>query len=148
MREKWILKNNKVTHFRYSRCTSFYIGSWQSWKKVKSAHNRLLSDEAVGLKIGLGFDLYSHDMSIADIAKIAMLAEHNGLDSIWMGQEALYRDVYQTLAIIASRTKKVQRGPSVFNPSPTHPAVAAAATATLDQNNGGPSFYGVGAGSA
>ena len=146
MREKWVLKNNKVTHFRYSRCTSFYIGSWQSWKKVKSAHNRLLSDEAVGLKIGLGFDLYSHDMSIADIAKIAMLAEHNGLDSIWMGQEALYRDVYQTLAIIASRTKKVQLGPSVINPYTTHPAVAAAATATLDEISGGRSFHGFGPG--
>ena len=102
-------------------------------------------DEAVDLKIGLGFDLYPHYMKIMDVAKIAVLAEHNGLDSIWMGQEALYRDVYQTLAIIASHTKKVQLGPSVINPYTTHPAVAAA-TATLDEISGGRAFHGFGPG--
>jgi 5,10-methylenetetrahydromethanopterin reductase len=99
-----------------------------------------------GLKFGLGFDLYPHEMRIVDIVELAVSAEENGFDSVWMGQEALYRDVYQTLAIIAQHTKRIQLGPSVINPYTVHPAVAAAATSTLDEVSLGRAFHGIGAG--
>ena len=80
------------------------------------------------------------------MVKMAATAEKNGFDSVWMGQEALYRDVYQTLAMIAHHTKNIHLGPSVINPYTIHPAVAAAATSTLDEVSCGRAFHGIGAG--
>ena len=98
------------------------------------------------MKFGLGFDLYPHEMEISDMVKMAVMAEEKGFDTVWMGQEALYRDVYQTLAMMAHHTKRIHLGPSVINPYTIHPAVAAAATATLDEISCGRAFHGFGAG--
>ncbi|MHA1713739.1 MAG: LLM class flavin-dependent oxidoreductase [Candidatus Ranarchaeia archaeon] len=95
---------------------------------------------------GLGFDLYPHDMGIPEIVRMSKNAEKLGFQYIWLGQEALYRDVFQTLAMIAIATETIQLGPSVVNPYTMHPAVAAAATATLDEISHGRAIHGIAAG--
>lgn len=95
------------------------------------------------VEFGLGFDLYPHNLSIAEIVTTSKLAEKAGLKYIWLGQESLYRDIFQTLAMIASGTDSIKIGPSVVNPYTMHPAVAAAATATLDEISHGRAMHGI-----
>ena len=74
------------------------------------------------------------------------LAENLGFNYCYIGDQGFSRDVYITLSILASSTKRIQMGPGVTHPYTRHPVVAAAAIASLDELSAGRAFLGVGAG--
>lgn len=98
------------------------------------------------IKFSIGFDLYSRDLTPNDLIKYAVLSEKYEFDVFWLGQENLYRDIFQLLALIAKATSKIHLGPSVVNPYTTHPAVLSASIATLDELSNGRAMFGLGAG--
>lgn len=98
------------------------------------------------IKFSIGFDLYSRNMTPDMLIKYAALADKYDFDVFWLGQENLYRDIFQLLALIARSTKNICIGPSVVNPYTTHPALLVASVATLDEISNGRAYFGLGAG--
>jgi 5,10-methylenetetrahydromethanopterin reductase len=78
--------------------------------------------------------------------RIVRLAERLGYGQVWIADEALYRNVYALLAIAAASTSAVHLGTAVTNPYTRHPALTAAAIATVDELSGGRAVLGLGAG--
>ena len=84
---------------------------------------------------------------IADIVELATRAETLGFDRCWVYDEGLVtRDVYVTMAAIATATDRLVIGPGITNPYTRHPAQTAAAIASLHEVSGGRAFLGLGAG--
>jgi 5,10-methylenetetrahydromethanopterin reductase len=78
------------------------------------------------------FGIVSLPHTVQSTAAEAVLAEQVGFD--WFGvidSQSVYREVYATLALCAHSTSRIQLGPTVTNPVTRHPAVSAAAIATL-----------------
>ncbi len=80
------------------------------------------------------------------LLKAVQLAENLGFNYCYIGDQGFSRDVYVTLSILASATKRIHLGPGVTHPYTRHPAVAAATIASLDELSSGRAFLGVGAG--
>ena len=84
---------------------------------------------------------------VAEIVELARLAEQLGCSRCWVYDEGLVtRDVYVTLAAIATHTERIPLGPGITNPYVRHPGATATAIATLDELSGGRAFLGLGAG--
>jgi 5,10-methylenetetrahydromethanopterin reductase len=80
---------------------------------------------------------------------VAELADAAGVDMIGLGdQQSNLRDVYALLSICAGATRNIALGPLVTNPMTRHPAVTAAAIATVDEVSHGRAFLGIGRGNA
>jgi 5,10-methylenetetrahydromethanopterin reductase len=77
---------------------------------------------------------------------LARLAEAAGFGQLWMADERFHRDVYASLAMLAPHTASVLLGPCVTDPYSRHPAMTAAAIATLDEQSGGRALLGIGTG--
>ena len=87
------------------------------------------------------------EVPVPDIVALARHAEELGFRRCWVYDEGLAaRDVYVTLAAIASATDSLLVGPGITNPYTRHPGATAAAIATLDDLSGGRAFLGIGAG--
>ncbi|MDR7574075.1 MAG: LLM class flavin-dependent oxidoreductase [Armatimonadota bacterium] len=80
------------------------------------------------------------------LRNLARLVEDLGYGSFWVADEGLHRNVYVTLSHVAIVTKHLQLGTGVTNPYTRHPALTAAAIATLDELSGGRAVLGLGAG--
>lgn len=81
------------------------------------------------------------------LVEVASAAERLGYRRCWVYDEGLAaRDVYVVLTAIASATTAIRLGTGITNPYTRHPAVSAAAIATLDELSGGRAFLGWGAG--
>jgi 5,10-methylenetetrahydromethanopterin reductase len=75
------------------------------------------------------------------------LAEELGFS--WAGlidSQSLHRELYVTAALCAQATSRILIGPTVTNPVTRHPAVTAAAMATLDEVANGRAILGMGPG--
>ncbi|MDR1824570.1 MAG: LLM class flavin-dependent oxidoreductase [Bifidobacteriaceae bacterium] len=83
---------------------------------------------------------------IPQVAIRAGAWEALGFDDIWVPDERLTRNVYITLATVAQATSQVGLGPAVTNPYTRHPAITAAAIATVDEISGGRASLAFGAG--
>lgn len=68
-------------------------------------------------------------------------------ENILVGDERLYHNTYSYLALAATHTERVGIGTGVTNPYTRHPAVTAAAIATIDKLSNGRAKLGLGAGS-
>ncbi|WP_276259064.1 LLM class flavin-dependent oxidoreductase [Haloglomus litoreum] len=68
-------------------------------------------------------------------------------DTLFVGDERLNRNSYTLLALAADRTDRVDLGTAVTNPYTRHPAMTAAAIATVDDLSGGRAKLGLGGGS-
>ena len=77
---------------------------------------------------------------------LAQLAEAQGYDCFWYADEKFYRDVYIGLTAVALHTRRIRLGPCVTDPYARHPALTAAAMATLDEVSDGRAVLGLGAG--
>lgn len=80
------------------------------------------------------------------LAAQAAELERLGYDQIWVPDERLLRNVYVSLATIAGATSRIGIATGVTNPYTRHPALTAAAIATVDELSGGRATLGLGAG--
>jgi 5,10-methylenetetrahydromethanopterin reductase len=81
------------------------------------------------------------------LLEVASEAERLGYRRCWVYDEGLAaRDVYVVLTAIASATTTISIGTGITNPYTRHPAISAAAIATLDEMSEGRAFLGWGAG--
>jgi len=99
------------------------------------------------LRIGAGFVGHAaSDLTIADIVNAAARSEDAGLDSFWVGDQRWLRDPWIALTAIAEHTQRLAIGTRITDPYIRHPAVTAAAAATLDERSQGRFILGLGAG--
>lgn len=83
----------------------------------------------------------------AEVAEFARRAEAAGLDVVWVpDSQFLWRDVWTTLALVASATERIGVGVAVTNFESRHPAVTAGAAATIEEIAPGRLRVGVGTG--
>src|SRR5436309_5928427 len=88
-------------------------------------------------------------VSVAAMAELTAEAERLGFRRCWVCDQGLdCRDVFVTLAAAAARTRTIQLGTGITHPYTRHPAVTAAAIASVDELSGGRAFLGIGAGGA
>ena len=81
------------------------------------------------------------------MVSLARRGEELRYERCWVYDEGLAaRDVYVTLAAIATATAAVEMGPGITNPYTRHAGATAAAIASLDELSGGRAFLGIGAG--
>lgn len=102
-----------------------------------SAHRR------AGVRYGVALSL---DRPMSELLAVGAEAEALGFDTVWATEDRLRRDVFCFLAALALHTSRVRLGPGVTNPYSRHPALLAAAMATLDDLSGGRTVLGLGAG--
>ena len=77
---------------------------------------------------------------------LCQLIESLGFDQIWVSDERFYRDVFVNMTLAVCLTRKVKVGSMVTDPFVRHPAVTAAAAASVDELSGGRCILGMGAG--
>ena len=86
------------------------------------------------------------DLSTARIVDLSQRIEGYGLDQIWVADERFYRDVFVNMTLAACHTRRVKIGALVTDPYIRHPAVTAAAAASIDEVSRGRVVLGLGAG--
>jgi 5,10-methylenetetrahydromethanopterin reductase len=86
------------------------------------------------------------DLPSARLVQLARLAEDLGLDRVWVNDERFYRDVFVHMTAAAFATRRIGIGCLVTDPFVRHPALTAAAAATVDELSGGRVVLGLGAG--
>lgn len=86
------------------------------------------------------------EQPIGNIAEKVRTAERFRFDYAWITDHYNNRNVYATLAIIASETEKIRLGPGVTNPYTIHPAETASSIATLDELSNERAVLGIGPG--
>src|SRR5260370_37969316 len=73
--------------------------------------------------------------------------EELGFDHLWLTDSSLHaRNCYSYLTLAAGRTSGLLLGTAVTNPATRHPAITAAAAATVDEISGGRFALGIGTG--
>jgi 5,10-methylenetetrahydromethanopterin reductase len=82
----------------------------------------------------------------ADARDIIDQIEGLGYDHLYWADYRFYRDVYPMLALTALRTQRVGFGTLVTDPFARHPAMTAAAMATVDELGGNRATMAIGAG--
>lgn len=75
-------------------------------------------------------------------------AEKAGYDGLWYADERFFRDCWASLAVAATRSSRLRLGVCVTDPYVRHPALTAAAVATVDEISRGRMTLGLGAGIA
>lgn len=97
------------------------------------------------MQFGIGFlgDSDSREM----LGWARELERHKYLDRLWVADEQFLRDPWVQLGAIAAVTSRVSIGICVTDPYIRHPALTAAAAATLQELSGGRAILGLGAGS-
>ena len=85
-------------------------------------------------------------MGAAEVVELARLVEEAGFDRLGISDVALWPDAYQLQVLAAAATERIHIGAMVTNPYTRHPAVHAAALATLQDVSGGRAFLGIGVG--
>ncbi len=85
-------------------------------------------------------------VSAAETVELACLVERAGFDRLGISDVALWPDAHQLQVLAAQATDRIHIGAMVTNPYTRHPAVHAAALATLQDVSGGRAFLGIGVG--
>jgi len=95
------------------------------------------------VSLGVGLPL---EGPVEELVETAREAEALGCSFLWANDDRLQKDLFGVLAAIALGTERVRLGPGVTNPYSRHPALIAAAIATLDELSEGRAVLGLGAG--
>jgi 5,10-methylenetetrahydromethanopterin reductase len=95
----------------------------------------------------LGVLLYS-DYTTRELVELGELSEALGYRYFWYTDVRFARECYLGLAAVAMRTKRILLGTGVTDPYSRHPALTAAAIATLDEMSEGRAVLGLGTGGA
>lgn len=96
------------------------------------------------MKLGLGFNPV---MPVREVAKVAVRAEQEEYDSIWMHESLYQRDVVSYLSAIVASTTKLRASSGAINTFTRHPVTTATTFATLSELSGGRVTLGLGLGS-
>lgn len=83
-----------------------------------------------------------------ELAVIAKYCEDLGHDQVWYSNHKLSRDLYAGMTLIAANTRNIGVGSFIAEPYSVHPAVIAAAIATVDELSRGRAILLLGAGAA
>jgi len=95
------------------------------------------------IRFGVNF-LPNYALELLDWIKVA---EETGFDIAGIADsQSLYRDVYVCQALVATNTRRIRFGSRVINPLTRHPAVAACATASIEELAPGRTMIGIGTG--
>ena len=97
------------------------------------------------MTLPIGLLLFS-DYTTAELVDHAVLAERLGYRDFWYTDVRFARDCYLGLAACAFHTSRIRLGTGVTDPYARHPALTAAAIATLDEMSDGRAVLGLGAG--
>jgi 5,10-methylenetetrahydromethanopterin reductase len=81
------------------------------------------------------------------MVELAMLAENNGFDFVWISHDVFMRSSFVTLASIANYTSKVKLGNTILNPYTTNPSELAMFLASMDEISNKRMVCGISAGS-
>ncbi|MFO7572353.1 MAG: LLM class flavin-dependent oxidoreductase, partial [Gaiellaceae bacterium] len=85
--------------------------------------------------------------SALEVADCVARAEEAGFDVAWLpDSQFIWRDVWATMAVSATRSNRIRLGTCVTNVETRHPTVTAAASATLEELAPGRVILGVGTG--
>jgi 5,10-methylenetetrahydromethanopterin reductase len=95
------------------------------------------------MRVGL---CLSGNVPMPELIDSARLAEQNGWDSIWLGEDYFYRGGATMAAAVAMATSQVEIGLGIMTPLPRHPALMAMEIGALQELSGGRIVPGVGAG--
>ena len=95
------------------------------------------------MKFGIEF---VPNQPLDEIVKLVKLAEDVGFEYAWITDHYNNKNVYETLALIASETETIKMGPGVTNPYVRSPAISASAIATIDEISEGRATFGIGPG--
>jgi 5,10-methylenetetrahydromethanopterin reductase len=95
----------------------------------------------------LGVLLYS-DYTTKELVALGELSEALGYRYFWYTDVRFARECYLGLAAVAAHTRKILLGTGVTDPYSRHPAITAAAIATLDEMSEGRAVLGLGTGGA
>jgi 5,10-methylenetetrahydromethanopterin reductase len=90
--------------------------------------------------------LLNAEYPLAELVGLACLSEGLGYRQLWYTDVRFFRDCYVSLAAVAMRTERIRLGPGVTDPYTRHPALTAAAIATLDELSRGRALLGLGIG--
>ncbi len=102
-----------------------------------------MRDVRLATRFGIWF---AGELSVARQVELAVLAEREGLDSVWTAEGYYARDAWTPLVAIAGATTSVLLGTGVVNPFTRHPALLAMSFATLDELSDGRVLAGIGSG--
>jgi 5,10-methylenetetrahydromethanopterin reductase len=83
-----------------------------------------------------------------ELIDLARLCEALGYEHFWYANEKFYRDMYVGLTLVATHTGRMRVGTFVADPYTMHPALHAAAIASVDEVSGGRAILLLGAGGA
>lgn len=86
--------------------------------------------------------------AVAWTIELARIADHAGIESLWLLEDPDGWDALAVLGAIARQTERVRLGTGVTNPFYRHPSLIAASFATLDLLSDGRAFLGIGRGQA
>ncbi len=83
----------------------------------------------------------------AEFGDIVTEVEQLGYGQLWLTDSSLHaRNCYSYLTLAAARSSQLLLGTAVTNPATRHPAITAAAAATVDEISAGRMVLGIGAG--
>ena len=109
-----------------------------------------------GLEVGVQLPEVEREVRWPELREIALAAEADGFDSIWVGDHMLYRgdgraergpwDCWALLAALAASTTRVKLGPLVASTAFHPPGLVARMAAGIDEVSQGRFVLGVGAG--
>ncbi|MCL2550088.1 MAG: 5,10-methylenetetrahydromethanopterin reductase [Methanimicrococcus sp.] len=80
------------------------------------------------------------------IAAYVKAAEEQGVEYVWVTDHCNNRDVYSTIAVLASATNKIKLGAGVTNPYTRSPVITASSIASVNEIAAGRVLLGVGPG--
>ena len=85
-------------------------------------------------------------VAMDELLELSRIADSAGVSRLGISDVALFRDSFMAQALCAGVTRNVLIGGLVTNPYVRHPAVVAAALATLNEVSQGRAFLGIGVG--
>jgi 5,10-methylenetetrahydromethanopterin reductase len=85
---------------------------------------------------------------MARVQELARRAEAWGYEYVWYPNHKLHRDLYVGLTVVAAATRRAKVGTFIADLYSLHPALVAAAVATIDEVSGGRAVLLLGAGGA
>lgn len=81
-----------------------------------------------------------------DLMALGEVARRSGFERLWYADERFFRDCWATLGFLSGRLPEIGLGVCVTDPFVRHPALTAAAAATVHEMSGGRFTLGLGAG--